>query len=764
MFFRRTNLITPSVVYSAIPSTLFSADFCVVSWLRKTSTGNFQISWQIRDASNDICLESRIGGGSNNTVGARIYNTGGVNFSSNALLGADAIQNAWLLQVVNFIAATPTINSIGVSDAAPAGVQGSNPTVLSTLRTPANITLSSTMEGLYGMICIRPGNLALADAVAMFATKERSIPLTYDDGLEDDDVICFNVGVAQIPQSADSVSTVNGKRIGSAAAEGDYLVYRRGSGIDQSGNLVAARPVTISNVTYEYEDDFFTPQLDGGTNIAVQNSQVMARWANNQPSRLHRIAIWGNSRTVRPQTYAEVAPQTQIPFGYAGSWWCGLSLHHLNNFAGALGVRIQDSAGDRWPVFDTWDTVYFTSGTVSTNTGTDPARGYLNSANTTGPNTVRRLLTDGTISIKARSLPGSKFTSNDAIKCSVFYLRAPGASDFNHRAVEATAQNVEGTFTGSLQSTTDADTGYFTHSYDTGAGDSYTAGTRTLIVNGLPASPDIIAGDLITIVAGTGIRSIGQVLSVVNKEITIPDGDANYTLLLKHEFDTAPVSGSSVFSFGPYAIGEAVVDCPASAEEFRGIWVQHPGAPGTNKIGVHLFAASAWNPSARGFAWAMCGWGGNGLVPQTDDTFNGVPAEMVRVLGVESTWITDAYQGTTIDPDFANFAALIEPAGTEVVFVSGQANSETAASENNYRTFIAGQSLRPGITVTRSPLIGSQLEQLAYAGKQNGAHPSIETFARVAEALAGFAQEEFFFTPEGGRGSRGRGRLLMDVR
>jgi len=728
---------TQLLQYDNLPD-LTDGDFSVTGWFKKTSEGGTPMSLCILDDSDDLVATIIMGTAADNTIVGNIYNTDDEGAPVTTFSGANSFRNEWVLVNLNWTESTQTLSLNVVYDGIPSGLSDSAVLGGRGVRTAAKIRFADDMPGHYGCIAIRERVFTLSDAVNMYNSKRRHAPWLYDNAsLNENGVIVFNHGVALFPSSAESQSGLTGARIGSPVTTGRYLVYRRGVGVDNSGSQFAVRPVTTEGLVYKYESDdegFFEIETSGSVEAHL-NSPLLKRWAINEPITRHMIATWGNSRNIRQFSYPASPTQAAEPFSYACSFFSGLALHHLDNLSGVFGLPPQTATGNRkWPGYDFFDEGAYTSGTVSVNVETDFRRLWLHSSGLSAPSRITRLGNDGLMSAKVRNLPGSKIDNSESLVISVTYLRAPGCSDIQYRLVEADAHDEQGDNVGDEFSTNDANTTMETHGFAPGLGDSYNAGTRTLVINDYPLS-GIAIGNMITIVDGTGAGQCAQIEDVVE---TLTD----YTITLKHAFGTAP-QNASVLAFGPWEYATVSLTAPSSAKEFRGLQVRHDGNISSNEVGAHILSYNCWRDDVPGFVWGCFGWGGNGYTPQTEETFTDVPRKICEHFNVDTAILTDAYQGSSpLSENFPPFAALIQSAGTEPVWLVGQSNSIDGSSEISFRNMAVANAY-PALIVTGSPHVGSRTEYTAYGGIEGSNHPSIECFVNVAKAAAELAEQEF---------------------
>jgi hypothetical protein len=748
MFLRKTE--NPQILeYANIPNTLFENPFSVACWVRKEESSNFRILWTIEDGSGNYIMRARFGGGNDNIVQTQMITSVNTYTASDFSLGNGGAINQWILYVCQWVPAFSRIEVYGMN--ATVGTPAfSSAVIAGTFGTPSTVKIleQAAMRASLGCIAIKPKLYNSTQVAAMFNSRMRNAPLFYDDAnLNDDVIFASNYGIWQNPSSAESQSVINGARIGSNVAAGNYLVYRKGAGVDQSGSPSRVRPISVTDLVYEYDDTgFFTPDVTSIGNGTVGNSQVMARWARNEPSGQERIMLWGNSRTVRAVNYAASAAQTAIPFAFDGNFASGFALYRLDNLIGAINQRFA-SAG-RMPGFETNPSGFYSTGSVTNVTNADACRGSINIGTSDTAAGQHLLLGDNAVvSRKVKELTGSKITHKDPMIMGPVYLRAPGVSNFRYRIVEATSHSAAGTAIGGYTDVTDTNTEQATRVFS-GFSDTYDAGTRTLSLEGFIPP---LEGWLVSIVSGTGKGSMAEIESVNVIGMTT-------IMVLRHAFGTGP-AGGSVLSFGPWSLGTLEVEIPPSSLDFRGLEYSIDGTVASGENGAVIYAENFWMKDEAGWIIGQAGWGGNGLKPQLDNGFSNVLEQMMTVSQIDSVWITDAYQATSFATDFSAFADRCVAVDTEAVFLVGQANTIAANQETNYRNFALDQSDHPAIVVTDSPIIGSEQEQYTYSGKHNSSHPSIETFLKVAEATSLLAEANF--SPGGGEG--GSDMMLMGV-
>lgn len=719
----------------AISASLLASDFSIVAIARRpvSTSGVFNRLAEIEDSSGNPVVAFVIRD-DNGRVLSRFVTDNPDGGNNQLVTDVDAeAQPNWFVAVLTWDASEEEFSAYNVSHLDGTTVTASASTIVEgVFRTPDRMQLISTSgnrwNGDVACVALRSDILTLSDAIAIFESKSSIAPMTHNNpdlGDSGDRVIrAWNYGICQRPVEA-GVTRIEGTRIGSAVAEGNVLIHAA------EENLDIARPVTIGgSLTYETSDWFEIAAVDKP--LATQgNSGTLKRWGANAPVTQHRICMCGRSRVTRGANHPPVGEQTDIPFGYSQSWLTGIALHHLDTLGGLLGMW--PAGGGRWPGWELHDGSFWTSGTVTNTISTDLVREWLLSSQGTGPSRGSILSNGAQASYKHVELPGSLLLKSAAVNTAVTYLRGPGCSDIQYRAVEGNDLETRGDFVGDEQQTSDANTTQFTHEF--GAGDTYNEAAKRLTLPEWDApNGDPHVGWRIAIVSGAGAGSFAEIESI--------DGDE---LTLRHEFDTAPTNGS-VLAFGPVSYGMVTVQNPPSLDDWRGIWVE--ADVDSNEIGAVILALHVWRSDVPCFHFGMVGWGANFFTTMLATVNSDVIARIMDHIGYDAALLIEGYGAAAtshIITQFEAFADAVDDSNATVpIYLVGNSNAVNDLTERNYHEWaINGQTDRSAISVVGSPRLGTDPAQYGYSGKENQSHGSIDVYVRAAAELAALADAEF---------------------
>ncbi len=606
---------------------------------------------------------------------------------------------------------------------------------------------SSTQTPLVGAVgcwAIRPRRMTAADAHEMYATapglRDPQSPINHQDGWNESGIIAGYYGVAQLPAEISNTSDPDyvprnlGRRIGSPVDSGDLLIYKYGGGVANSGSLITPRAVMIvGEPKYRFESDstwsFRTASPEPA--VAEANSEGLARWAFAQPESPVIIATCGNSRNVRQFSYPSTDALDDVPHGFAASQHAAMLLHRRELCGGNMNVLIHLGTGRRQPGFE-GDAAPVTSGQVETVAGDSHfSRAFWNSVNGNGagPGQPVSLAHDAEITLYADPISDSRFLGpDDPWHLSVTFLKYPGAPGVSVRAVESSSKSGPGTPAGGTL-TFDADTTRATHLFDSAA-DALDQEALVLSLGDPSAAEVLEPGDLIYNVDQNSLA-----------EVALVDRDG---IALRHAFETPPQHGD-LLRFGPLGYGMAEVGNPPTGEPHRGIRVSAGRGEG---LGPVLLGGQSLRTAREGawFQFVQTGWGGNGVVPQMNESFARTIPLLLELYEARFAIVFDPYQGSSpFSQSFPQFGALLQEASTieEVTFLVGQTNSVAGGQETGYHNWAINQSEFPAISITGSPMIGDQRAQLNYGGVQNISHPATECFQRVMQAVEALAGEAY---------------------
>lgn len=722
---------------------------CIALWCRPDATANRNVF------GVEGMFYVRVSG----TGGTmRILNsTTPANYSPSSITGHAVDQ--WRVMVCYWIPSTGFVQVFIVSPNAPAGtsisttdgdfVWGPSRHLVVGTRIAANWSgdtgLIGSLTGQIGPIAVRRGvQPILADAVAMFDSKDILAPLLYSGGnfggLADDDLLWFNVGFASLPGGI-GVSEVAGAAIGKAIVNGNYSWGNKdvGTSTDLEQQLYRARPIVSVGGSLLFADhrlpvsDFFVQQSPGiTTDGVVGNSPACARIGRREFDRLYKVGVISNSRGMRRLgAYAPAAGRPYwdaLPGSHANGYTVAMLDREPAKIAGIIGAYLH-AAGTggastrKQFVFDA-EGGPFTSGTVSNlSAGWQDFRRFWtgSGSNDNGPGDALRMGTSSTFSFKARDMPDSAAVKSNPLRIRVSYLRFPGSMNgFDWENVEASAQNVTGTAEGPSGSVTGINTQ--TGSYTFAGGDSYNAGTRQLTI---AASPMPVVGDAIFVQSGTGVGSIAEVESVAGSTVT-----------LRHAFETAPSSGS-VLVFGPWSFGSFDYVAPPTSADYRGPRITTGSTTGP----LMLLSYCAWAEGVDGVAYMAMGWGGNGYAPQRSNGMLNLHAKITDHLGLDAVLLHGAYQSSNTAAMAAMAAEIEGGSDAHAVLCADQVHHINDTDTANYANYILGQTGYAGSVATEAE--GTYAEQVALGKKMDRAHPNIYGMASLAGHYMDLWESEF---------------------
>lgn len=769
-----TNGLTIAV--ADVPQTSWiedtSTSFTVGMWFRKTNTG-FTVAahqadvWAFRVSQTNIqfrvfnatAIVATAGGAINDHQNEWSFALGVWNKSTNQVV----------IHAVN--AANPNGNTFTSAAVPPTRSGGDIKIGLAADAADAGGTALTAWTGDIGPLCIKQGVGTLADAVAIYNARSIMGLAEYVggafNGLSDSEIVCFHTGPVQNPDTTVVAGAASGARIGSTIVGGantNYCWYSKGSGVTGSGQIDYARPNTVTGtMTFKGNNstvaDFFTVKVPGlTTDGTVGNSPTLKRLADSAPVGTIKVLCASNSRATRRTSHAKVSGEPD---------WHEYPANHAH---GLIAARLSVVKGIlNYPPFTSTDTGFgFNCPAAPRGSGTrtqfagdatygDFARFWTNSTadSALGPGRGLRLTGGSVHSQKVRDTPGSLLTKDRATSIRVYYLKAPGLRGFAWANEESASQNGAGTLTGpsgTVGDLGDADTRTDMHIIDTGAGDSYTAGTRTLVLQG-DYTGDASVGDCVSVVAGTGFGSIAEIESISHA------GGAT-TIVLRWAFKIAPISGSTL-ALGPWSIGYVQYTAPARSAEYAGPEITANAQP-AGSIGTVILGYDAWAESVDGFVIGTHGWAGNGYNPQMTAAATGLNGKIIASIGPNATLMFGAYQSTTTAQrkTFADELKAYHPSG-EVVWVNDMQHGVNDSTMAQWAEAAQAQSVYPAIVPSNDVLVGTPLEQVGRSLKQNTSHPSIEGYYQHTLAYLGQAADDFTTPPPGGirsRWFRGRGR------
>lgn len=781
---------------TAHPSTITSiaiANADLPAWVYATGAGNSYLigAWFRRDAAASTSFRSlafiqnnmgfRI---SNASITARVNQDASTTGTATITTGVD-INGEWVFILCSVDKGAGTISICAKSASMGRKFATAAAAYATGTHTPGKFAIAedhvggagndgggNTYNQWYGAIgCVCVKNIQLSTQ----ATMEAIVDAIYDgkrphgilshvgNGLNglNDDWFAVNTGVPQTVDTTIVAGAVSGARMGSTIVGGantNYCWAQNGmdtgsEGTDKQFNV--ARPVTVTGtLTFGADNsivaDFFQPVLPGITTNGVGsvNLAIGRRLYDDTPRGRERILDLSNSRAQRTQEYPADGDSNMLWHAYHQNHGHGWLAARFSKSCGWVNGFVNVGAIERRFAFDC-NVAPYSSGTVAYVHGTtysDFERCCHNNGTSvaTGPGKPTRVAPSGVITVRVRDTPGSLFTKDKPTTLTVRYLRYPAAtsSTFGWAGVEHTSQGGAGTATGTSGSGIDYRTTQATRTF--GGSDSYTAGTKTLVLD-----PDLSAvqpGWLCFVESGTGAGSLAEVVSVA--------GTGPTTIVLKHVFGTAPGAGS-VLNFGPWSYGTFTTTLPARSAEFAGVNITNSGSGQLILIG-----ADAETNDANGWVWGSQGWGGNGYAPQLAQQFTNAFADLMASCEADAIFLFNATQSSTTGDRKAmadNLQAGVPDA--EIAYISDQMHDVT--DDGEWPDEALSQSHYAAVVATEDPTLGDTLTQFGRGLKSNASHPSVE--GMYAHALASIAQmgvyEDVVESPAGRR-SRSRDRRV----
>lgn len=439
------------------------------------------------------------------------------------------------------------------------------------------------------------------------------------------------------------------------------------------------------------------------------------------PQGLVRVMVSANSRGVRgtlgpqpwPENFAhgfvqELLPQT------AGVMMRPSAI--LDNRGGWFGMDTSVSSPDTTLVrplharSDAWaDWTRFGSGTIpGASRGPGPATSI-------SPNGVYRL--------RCGPVDGSLLVAGEPMVFRSTVLAFPGSSDLVWEPERGVLQHGPGLPVGDVQ-TLPLDTTRVVHAL--GAQDVFLNDRDLLIVGML----DVRVGDAMVVMDGPAWGAVSMV-SAVNF------AGGTTLVSLSHPLGVQPVEGSEL-RFGSWrfiAVDHRFEGVPAGDDRtWRG---QVLRAADDDKLGVMLYAASAWRPDVDGFIFGSAGQSGTGYTPQLDSTFPGALAAWVEHAEVD-VWIQGLAQQRSQPSAMWDYLDVLRDglgADAEVVWASDAVHAHTTHSA--WHQFVRDSAAAAGVAAifaVGEPRLGSFFEQAASGMRTDDAHYSSFGSRVIAQA------------------------------
>ncbi len=759
------------------------------AWVYATGAGNSYLvgAWFRRDPASSTAFRSlafiqnnlgfRI---SNASITARVNQDASTTGTATITAGVDLNNGEWVFILCSVDKGAGTISICAKSAAMGRKFATAAAAYATGTHTPGKFAIAedhaaagdgggntySQWYGAIGCVCVKNLQLstqATMEAIvdAIFDNKRAHGILSHvGNGLNglNDDWFAVNTGVPQTVDVDLVAGAASGARMGSTIVGGantNYCWAQNGIADAGEGQFNVARPVTVTGtLTFEPDNslvaDFFQPTLPGITTngIGSVNLAIGRRLYDNTPRGREKVPCISNSRAQRTGEFDADGYSDQLWHNYHQNHGHGFCAARFSKSCGWVNAFVNVGAIERRFAFDC-DVAPYSSGTVTYVHGTtysDFERSCHNNGTSvaTGPGKPTRVSPAGIITVRVRDIPGSLFTKDKATALKVRYLNYPAAasSTFEWAGVEHTSQGGAGTATGASGTGIDFRTTQATRIF--GGSDSYTAGTKTLVVDTNLSAVQV--GWLVFIESGTGAGSIAEVASV--------SGTGPTTITLKHVFGTAPGAGS-VLNFGPWSYGTFSTTLPARSAEFAGVNITNSGSGQLILVG-----ADAETDDANGWVWGSMGWGGNGYAPQLAQQFTNAFADLMASIGADAVFMFNATQSSTTADRMAMADSI--QAGVpdaEIAYISDQMHD--VSDDGTWPDEALSQSHYAAVVATEDPTLGDTLTQFGRGLKSNASHPSIEGMHAHALAsialMAGYAD----VPPSSGGGSVGARRRRL---
>lgn len=350
-----------------------------------------------------------------------------------------------------------------------------------------------------------------------------------------------------------------------------------------------------------------------------------------------------------------------------------------------------------------------------------------------GPGPATNISPTGTYRLRCKPEPGSLMVAEAPLLVRSTVLAFPGSSQLLWYPERGFMQDGPGMPLADPVAV-DLDTTRLRHVLR--AGDTFESPTRLA----LQGTVDIRPGDALVPRNGVARGAISVVTSV-------EFASDRTTITLSHPLGATPVIGNEL-AFGPWrfhSIENIFEPVPAGDDRtWRG---QVLSAADDGKLGVMVYAISAWSPGVDGFAFGTAGQSGVGYTGQLATSFPGATGAWAAASGVD-VWIqglaTQDSQPSSLS-DYLDALRSGLPPQSEVVWASDAVHAR-ALHENWHRYVRDNARARgvPAIFAVGHPRIGSFLEQAASGMRTDDAHFSSfgsRTIAQVwLEQIAALTQ------------------------
>lgn len=258
------------------------------------------------------------------------------------------------------------------------------------------------------------------------------------------------------------------------------------------------------------------------------------------------------------------------------------------------------------------------------------------------------------------------------------------------------------------------------------AADSFLSDTRLALAGDV----DVRVGEAIVVVSGPALGAV----SVVEQVDRV--GPATF-VTLTHPFGTRPDTGAEL-RIGPWEFRSVEHRFAAVPTLDDRSWRGHVLRAGDDgKMGIMVYALSAWRPDVDGFAFGAAGQSGTGYTPQIDNAFPGAIAAWAEQTQAD-VWLQSLAQQSSQPPAMWDYldelrAGLAEDA--EVIWASDAVHAHTTHHAwHNYLKNNAAAAGVPAVFAVGHPRVGSYFEQAASGMRTDDAHYSSFGSRVIAEA------------------------------
>lgn len=340
-----------------------------------------------------------------------------------------------------------------------------------------------------------------------------------------------------------------------------------------------------------------------------------------------------------------------------------------------------------------------------------------------GPGPASNISPTGLFRMRCKPEPGSLMTADAPLYVRSTVLAFPGSSQLVWHPERGLMQSGPGLALAEAQ-TVDLDTTRTTHTL--AADDQFETTTRLVLMGEVDVRP----GDAIVPITGSARGAI----SVVTQVETI---DGQTAITLAHPLGATPSTGN-VLAIGPWrfeSVGHTFEPVPEGDDRtWRGPVLE---AADDGKLGVMVYALSAWRPDADGFAFGTAGQGGVGYTGQLEPAFPGATQAWAAATTAD-VWIQGlALQGSQ-PPAMSDYLDVLReglPPEAEVVWASDAVHAHTTHSAwHHYLRDNARARGVPAIFAVGHPRLGDFFEQTASGMRTDDAHYSSFGSLTIARA------------------------------